>query len=64
MDVIHANDRVVCVGVGDKPWSSPDYNDYLSTWVEYKNFYDELSLSRLQKDTQLKNGDTVLMKLW
>jgi hypothetical protein len=23
--------------------TSPDYHDYLSTWVEYKNFYDELS---------------------
>jgi hypothetical protein len=43
----------------------PDYNDYISTWVEYKNFYDELSLSTTIRgtQTQLKNGDIVLMKL-
>ena len=51
-----------------KSWrsrTSPDSNDHLSTWVEYKNFYDELSLSRLQKGThaQLKNGVTVLTHL-
>ena len=47
------------------PRTFPDYNDYLSTWDEYKNFYDELSLSTTIRgtQTQLKNGGIVLMKL-
>ena len=45
----------------------PDYNDYLSTWVEYKNFYDELSLSTTIRGTQTQlknvNGGIVLMNV-
>ncbi len=42
---------------GDVPWS----NDYLSTWVEYRNFYDELSWVDGSRGThtQLKNRGTV-----
>ena len=48
---------------GDR--TSPDCNDYLSTWVESKNFYDALSWVwvdyREGYSTQLKNGDIIFM---